>query len=135
MAHAATAPAAPAARRSSGRPSFWRLLLNNRLAHWIPRLTPADANLDLETLRGTPEKIRELAPAVADGVTESFSRSLSVVFWCLVPIGVVWLVLALALPNRPLRCRRTTRPTTMRWSPRRSAIWRRTSAPSQAWKS
>lgn len=78
-------------------------LLNNRLAHWIPRLTPADAKLDLDTLRGTPQKIRELAPAVAHGVIESFSRSLSLVFWCLVPIGVVWLVLALALPNRPLR--------------------------------
>lgn len=78
-------------------------LLNNRLAHFLPRLTPDDADLDLESLRGTPEKIRQLAPAVADGVIESFSRSLSLVFWCLVPVGVVWLLLALALPNRPLR--------------------------------
>ena len=78
-------------------------LLNNRLAYWIPRLTPADANLDLQTLRGTPEKIRELPPAVSHGVTDAFSHSLSSVFWCLVPIGVVWLLLALALPNRALR--------------------------------
>lgn len=78
-------------------------VLNNRLAHWIPRLTPADAKLDLESLRGTPEKIRQLAPAVAHGVIESFSRSLSTVFWCLVPVGVAWLVLALMLPDRPLR--------------------------------
>ncbi len=78
-------------------------LLNSRLAYWIPRLTPTDADLDLETLRGTPEKIRELGPAVSRGVTDAFSHSLSAVFWCLVPIGVVWLVLALALPNRALR--------------------------------
>jgi MFS family permease len=78
-------------------------LLNNRLDHWIPRLTPRDAQLDLERLRGTPEAIRRLAPAVADGVIDAFSRSLSAVFWCLVPVGVVWLVLALLLPNRPLR--------------------------------
>lgn len=78
-------------------------LLNNRLAYWIPRLTPAGADLDLPSLRGTPEKIRELAPAVSRGVVDAFSRSLSAVFWCLVPIGIVWLVLALVLPNRALR--------------------------------
>jgi EmrB/QacA subfamily drug resistance transporter len=78
-------------------------LLNNRLAYWIPRLTPASSDLNLAKLRGTPEKIRELAPAVSHGVIDAFSRSLSAVFWCLVPIGIVWLVLALLLPNRPLR--------------------------------
>lgn len=78
-------------------------LLNNRLAYWIPRLTPASSDLDLAKLRGTPEKIRELAPAVSKGVTDAFSRSLSAVFWCLVPIGIVWLVLALLLPDKPLR--------------------------------
>ena len=78
-------------------------LLNNRLAYWIPRLTPASSDLNLAKLRGTPEKIRELAPAVSKGVTDAFSRSLSAVFWCLVPIGIVWLVLALLLPDKPLR--------------------------------
>lgn len=78
-------------------------VLNNRLAHWIPRLTPRDAGLNLEKLRGTPAAIRELSPAVSTGVIDAFSRSLSTVFWCLVPIGVVWLVLALWLPERPLR--------------------------------
>jgi hypothetical protein len=78
-------------------------LLNRRLSHWIPRLTPADADLDLASLRGTPEKIRELPAAVGDGVVDAFGRSLSTVFWCLVPVGVLWLVLALLLPDRPLR--------------------------------
>jgi EmrB/QacA subfamily drug resistance transporter len=78
-------------------------VLNNRLAHWIPRLTPPGANLNLDRLRGTPEAIRRLVPAFSDGVVEAFSRSLSAVFWCLVPMGLVWLVLALVLPERPLR--------------------------------
>ena len=37
-------------------------VLNNRLAHWIPRLTPKHAGLHLAKLRGSPEAIRELAP-------------------------------------------------------------------------
>ena len=78
-------------------------LLNNRLAHWIPRLTPKHANLHLSKLRGSPEAIRELAPRVADGVIDAFAHSLSTVFWCLVPVAIVWLVLALLLPERPLR--------------------------------
>jgi len=40
---------------------------------------------------------------VADGVIDAFAHSLSTVFWCLVPVAVVWLVLALLLPERPLR--------------------------------
>jgi MFS family permease len=78
-------------------------VLNNRLAHWIPRLTPKHAGLHLGKLRGSPQAIRDLAPRVADGVIDAFARSLSTVFWCLVPVAIVWLVLALLLPERPLR--------------------------------
>jgi MFS family permease len=78
-------------------------VLNNRLAHWIPRLTPKHAGLHLAKLRGSPQAIRSLAPRVADGVIDAFARSLSTVFWCLVPVAIVWLVLALLLPERPLR--------------------------------
>jgi len=97
-------------------------LLNNRLAHWIPRLTPPGSDLNLETLRGTPEKIRRLAPAVADGVIDAFSRSLSTVFWCLVPSG--GLAGARAVPPQPAvavrRRRRHRRPR--RHRPRRTAL-------------
>jgi len=78
-------------------------VLNNRLAYWIPRLTPTHAGLHLSKLRGSPEAIRNLPPRVADGVIDAFAHSLSTVFWCLVPVAVVWLVLALLLPERPLR--------------------------------
>ena len=83
-------------------------VLNNRLTHWIPRLTPKSAGLDLAKLRGSPEAIRALPTAVAHGVIESFGRSLSFVFLCLVPVGVVWLGLALWLPRRPLHAEETT---------------------------
>ena len=78
-------------------------MLNNRLAHWIPRLTPQHAGLHLAKLRGSPEAIRNFPPRVADGVIDAFAHSLSTVFWCLVPVAIVWLVLALLLPERPLR--------------------------------
>lgn len=78
-------------------------VLNNRLAHWIPRLTPPRAGLDLGALRGSPEAVRDLAPSVADGVVDAFARSLASVFWRLVPVAVVWVVLAVLFPERPLR--------------------------------
>lgn len=78
-------------------------VLNNRLAYWIDRLTPEGGRLNLERLRGSPDAIRALAPDVADGVIRAFGHSLSTVFWLLVPAGVVWLVLSLLLPERPLR--------------------------------
>lgn len=78
-------------------------VLNNRLAHWIPRLTPPRAGLDLGALRGSPEAVRDLAPSVADGVVDAFARSLASVFWWLVPVAVVWVVLAVLFPERPLR--------------------------------
>lgn len=83
-------------------------VLNNRLAHWIPLLTPRSAGLDLATLRGSPSSIRALPPAVADGVIDAFGRSLAAVFLCLVPVGIVWLLLAVFLPKRPLHAGETT---------------------------
>ena len=79
-------------------------LLNNRLAYWIPRLTPRDADLDLQTLRGSPREDPRACARGRRGVTDAFSHSLSTVFWCLVPIGVVWLVARAArCPSRALR--------------------------------
>jgi EmrB/QacA subfamily drug resistance transporter len=93
------------ARQMGGAISLAALgsVLNNRLSHWIPRLTPADAGLNLEKLRGTPEAIRDLPARIADGVVDAFGHALSTVFWCLLPIAIVWLVLALLLPQRALR--------------------------------
>lgn len=93
------------ARQSGGAIALAVLggVLNSRLAYWIPKLTPTGSGLNLEKLRGSPEAIRDLAPRVSHGVIEAFGNSLSTVFWCLVPIGVIWLVLALFLPEHPLR--------------------------------
>lgn len=74
-----------------------------RLEHWLPRLTPKGAGLDLTTLRGRPETLLDLAPGVREGVVEAFSRSLHTVFLACIPIAVILLVLSLLQRELPLR--------------------------------
>lgn len=74
-----------------------------RLDHWLPRLTPEGAGLDITTLRGRPETLLDLAPGVREGVVEAFSRSLHTVFLVCVPIAVILLVLSLLQRELPLR--------------------------------
>jgi hypothetical protein len=74
-----------------------------RLEHWLERLTPKGAGLDLESLRGRPEKLLDLAPGLREDVIEAFSRSLHTVFLVCVPIAVILLVLALRQRELPLR--------------------------------
>jgi EmrB/QacA subfamily drug resistance transporter len=75
----------------------------SRLELWLERLTPKGAGLDLDTLRGRPEKLLDLAPGLRHDVVEAFSRSLHTVFLVCVPIAVVVLVLALRQRELPLR--------------------------------
>jgi EmrB/QacA subfamily drug resistance transporter len=78
-------------------------IFNSQLAHWIGELTPRSAHLDPATLRGRPETLAHLAPAVRDGVADAFARSLHTVFlWCL-PVALAALVLAFFLKGIPLR--------------------------------
>lgn len=78
-------------------------ILNNRLAYWLPRLTPKSAHLDVTTLRGRPQTLHHLAPGTRDGVIEAFARSLHTVAMWAVPVAVVAVVLAFVLRERPLR--------------------------------
>jgi EmrB/QacA subfamily drug resistance transporter len=78
-------------------------VLNSRLADWVPRLTPAGFDLDVTTLRGRPETLHHLPPAVRDGVADAFAHSLHAVFVWMVPIAAAAAVIALWLRDRPLR--------------------------------
>jgi EmrB/QacA subfamily drug resistance transporter len=78
-------------------------ILNDRLRTLLPKLTPPSAHLSLATLRASPARVRELAPAVRDGVVETFARSLHTVFVVCVPIAVVMFLLAFRLRQIPLR--------------------------------
>jgi MFS family permease len=78
-------------------------VFNSRLAHWVGALVPEGARVDPATLRGRPETLAGLAPAVRDAVGEAFARSLHTVFLVCLPVGIVTLVLALLLREIPLR--------------------------------
>ena len=78
-------------------------IFNDRLRTLLPKLTPAAAHLDVTTLRASPERVRALAPAIHDGVVETFARSLHTVFLVSVPITVVMFLLAFRLKQIPLR--------------------------------
>ena len=78
-------------------------IFNSQLAHWIGKLTPASAHLDPTRLRGRPETLADLTPAVRDAVADAFARSIHTVFlWC-IPVAVAALVIAFFLKQLPLR--------------------------------
>ncbi len=78
-------------------------IFNSQLKGWITDLVPASAQLDPARLRGRPETLADLSPAVRDAVADAFARSLHTVFlWC-IPVAVAALVLAFFLKGLPLR--------------------------------
>ncbi len=78
-------------------------VFNSQLKQWIADLVPASANLDPSRLRGRPETLADLTPAVRDAVADAFARSLHTVFlWC-IPVALAALVLAFFLKGIPLR--------------------------------
>jgi EmrB/QacA subfamily drug resistance transporter len=78
-------------------------VFNSRLTHWIGALVPESANVDPATIRGRPETLAGLTPAVREAMVEAFARSFHTVFLVCVPVGVIALVLALRLREIPLR--------------------------------
>jgi MFS family permease len=78
-------------------------VFNSRLTHWIGLLVPESANVDPATIRGRPETLAGLTPAVREAVVDAFARSLHTVFLVCVPVGIVAFVLALLLREIPLR--------------------------------
>ena len=81
-------------------------ILANRLDYWLPRLLPSQAQASFTAGAGigiSPQQLRGLPSPVRDAVTESFVRSLHVVFWAGVPVAVIAFVLALFLKDLELR--------------------------------
>ena len=78
-------------------------VLTARLTHFLPLLTPKSAHLDVTTLRGRPETLAHLSPAVRNGVIDAFGHSLHTVFLIFVPIAFAVLFFALRLRELPLR--------------------------------
>ena len=83
--------------------AIYSALLVSRLDHYLPRLVPDGSIVDSAQIQQSPKEIHEMAPAIRDGIIESFSRSLHSVFLWLVPVCLIGFVIALAVPEHPLR--------------------------------
>jgi MFS family permease len=78
-------------------------VLVSRLGFWLPRLVPAHSGLNLsQAFTITPRALRGLPAPVRAGVTESFVRSLHVVFIVGIPLAGLAFVCALLLKELPL---------------------------------
>jgi EmrB/QacA subfamily drug resistance transporter len=78
-------------------------ILVSRLGFWLPRLVHRHTGLDLsQSFTITPKALHALTPAVRAGVTESFVRSLHVVFIVGIPLAGLAFVCALLLKETPL---------------------------------
>jgi len=79
-------------------------ILSGRLAYHLPRLLPPDAGaVDPALITGSPAMMRTLPANVQTAVAEAFARSIVSVFRWAIPFAVVSLILALAIPEHPLR--------------------------------
>jgi hypothetical protein len=75
--------------------------LGDELAARIPGGSLGDT--EVNGLLNSPEQISRLPAALRDGVVDAVTASVHSVFWWAVPLLVVGFVLALLLPERPLR--------------------------------
>jgi hypothetical protein len=83
--------------------AIYSALLVSRLDYNLPRLVPDGSILSSAQIQQSPKQIHDMAPEIRDGIIESFSRSLHSVFMWLVPVCLVGFVIALAVPEHPLR--------------------------------
>lgn len=83
--------------------ALYSALLLSRLDHWLPRLVPDGSVVAASQLTQSPRQIQQMAPEVRDGIVESFANSLGTVFLWLVPVALLLVVLAFAVPEHPLR--------------------------------
>jgi hypothetical protein len=91
---------------SLGTALFGAVLLN-RLQHNLSVLLPGraagHAHLGLGSLEGAPQQLRALPGPILHPLLESFARSYQVVYRWAIPFAVATLLLALLLPEAPLR--------------------------------
>jgi EmrB/QacA subfamily drug resistance transporter len=78
-------------------------ILNNRISHYFMELVPGAENLDPDSLFQSPHAIHAQSPAVREGLIETFSRSIHVVFLAAVPIAIIAFIWVFRLQEVPLR--------------------------------
>jgi len=79
-------------------------ILTSRLAYHLTRLLPEGIDgLPVTGIAASPAAVAQLPPEVQGPVIEAFSHSITTVFAAAIPFAVVAFLLAIALPERPLR--------------------------------
>ena len=78
-------------------------LLEDKLVELIPAELLDGAGFSPDSLTASPAQIRALPPAILDPVTTAMSESITAVFLLVVPLLVVGVVVALAMPELPLK--------------------------------
>jgi EmrB/QacA subfamily drug resistance transporter len=89
-----------------GTALFGAVLLNrlqHNLAVLLPTGTAGQANLGLGALQGAPQQLRALPGPILHPLLEAFARSYQVVYRWAIPFAIATLLLALLLPEAPLR--------------------------------
>jgi predicted MFS family arabinose efflux permease len=79
-------------------------ILSSRLAFHLTRLLPG--GIDGQPVTGiaaSPAAVAQLPPEVQGPVIEAFSHSITTVFAAAIPFAVIAFLLAIALPEKPLR--------------------------------
>jgi EmrB/QacA subfamily drug resistance transporter len=89
-----------------GTALFGAVLLNrlqHNLAVLLPSGTGRGAQVSLASLQGAPQQVRALPGPVLHDLLEAFARSYQAVYRWAIPFAVATLLLALLLPEAPLR--------------------------------
>jgi EmrB/QacA subfamily drug resistance transporter len=82
--------------------ALFSAVLVARLDTLLPRLVPG-RSVDVDSLQADPDQLAAMDPAVREGIVESFSQSLSVVFLVGVPFALLALIAVWRLPEHELR--------------------------------
>ncbi len=78
-------------------------LLDDRLAELIPPGALDSAGLSPEALTASPEQIQALPPDILLPVTQAMADSITAIFLCTVPLLAIGVVIAIVLPELPLK--------------------------------
>jgi MFS family permease len=80
-------------------------IMNSTIRSEIPARVSGIAAEDASTLIRSPEKIQQLADIPRHAVVDSIALGVSRIYWCCAAIMVIAIVLALLLPEIPLKQR------------------------------
>jgi EmrB/QacA subfamily drug resistance transporter len=83
--------------------ALFATMLDDELAALLPPGALGQAGLDPEALTASPRQIQALPPAILEPLTQAMSSSITAIFAWTVPLLLLGVLLAVALPELPLK--------------------------------